>query len=104
MPKLFETKTIAERQVSSEIIEALLSLEKYLEAKSNIFIQDTIDNEVTLQTTLVLTDMEDSNNDELVLKLKEKTDNEFLLEIVDLISACKSAREHNFDNLTIYHQ
>ncbi len=69
MPKLFETKTIAERQVSSEIIEALLSLEKYLEAKSNIFIQDTIDNEVTLQTTLVLTDMEDSNNDELVLKL-----------------------------------
>ena len=102
MSKLFETKTIAERQVPCEIIEALLSLKDYLEAKSNIFIQDEINNESTLQITLVLTDMEDSNNDELILKLKDKTNIEVLFEIVDLISACKSAREHHFDNLTIF--
>lgn len=102
MGKLFETRTIAEREVSDAIIKALLSLKEYLEKKSYIFIQDEINNESVLQVTLVVTDMEDSNKEQLILKIKELTGDEFLSEIEDLILACEQARLENFDNLTIY--
>jgi len=102
MGKLFETRTIAERQVSEVIINALLSLKEYLEKKSYIFIQDEINNESVLQITLVVTDMEDSNKEQLILKIKKSTGDEFLSEIEDLILACEQARLENFDNLTIY--
>ena len=102
MGKLFETRIIAEREVSDAIIKALLSLKEYLEKKSYIFIQDEINNESVLQVTLVVTDMEDSNKEQLILKIKELTGDEFLSEIEDLILACEQARLENFDNLTIY--
>lgn len=102
MSTLFQTKTIAERQVSSEIIEALLSTKEYLEQKSFIYIQDEINNESNFQVTLVISDMEDGNNDNLILKLGDKIDSCFLGEIIELISSCKSARDNNFDNLNIY--
>jgi len=102
MGKLFETRTIAEREVSDAIIKALLSLKEYLEKKSYIFIQDEINNESVLQATLVVTDMEDANKEQLILKIKELTGDEFLSEIEELILACEQARLENFDNLTIY--
>ena len=102
MGKLFETRTIAERQVSGAIIKALLSLKKYLEDKSYIFIQDEINNESVLQITLVITDMEESNKENLILKIKELTGDEFLPEIEELILACEQAGLENFDNLTIF--
>ena len=102
MSKNYNTKTIAEIKVSEEVIKALLESKDYLEQKSFIYIQDEINNESTLQITLVVSDWEDSNNDNLIIRLSDKCGSSFLVEIVELVSACCQARDDGFDNFTIY--
>lgn len=103
MSKLYKTRTIAEKQVSENIIETIISIKDYIENNSCIILQDIKDDEVNLEVDLVITDMVNSNNDNLILKIMDTLQNiDLTSEIVELVSALSSAKEDGFDNLKIY--
>ncbi|WP_152633272.1 hypothetical protein [Aliarcobacter butzleri] len=103
MSKLYTTRTIAEKQVSENIIEAIISIKDYIENNSCIILQDIKDDEVNLEVDLVITDMVNSNNDNLILKIMDTLQNiDLISEAVELVSALSSAKEDGFDNLRVY--
>lgn len=103
MSKLYTIRTIAEKQVSENIIEAIISIKDYIENNSCIILQDIKDDEINLEVDLVITDMVISNNDNLILKIMDTLQNiDLTSEIVELVSALSSAKEDGFDNLKIY--
>jgi len=92
-------KEIAELGLSEQLVECIIKNEKELE--KFFFLQDTINNESVLQTSLIIFDYNTQYNDKLITTLIDLSNKDYTLEIVEFVS-CISDIYMDFNNLNIY--
>ena len=100
MKKYYKT-IIGNYGVSEEIFDLIINNEALIENYS-MSLQDRIDNESNDQITIVVTDIENSKNDELIISLINKIEKKFHYEVIEFINICKEVSEEGIDNLNIH--
>ena len=101
--KKYNTRTIAELEVSQDIILSIINNKNIFE-DNNIFLQDSINNESVIQVELVISDFCLKDSDNLILQMIKISQESFTVEIVEIVSTIIQAIEDGFDNLLIYNR
>jgi hypothetical protein len=97
----YRTKTIAEYGIPEEVIRAIIENQKVL-TDSDLHLQDIIENDSTLQATIVITDHARTHNDKLITDIIEVANPMVTIDVISLIEAISEADDCHIDEFVIY--